>query len=664
MTNASSPNHTSIRSEAKKLALRGFKVFAIRADKKYPLRRGWQDEATDDAFTVLETFPEDANIGIACGEDFTVIDADAAAGGLEGVKTLKLPRTFSVRTAGGGLHYYFRTPQGCAVDNSVRKLAQGVDVRGRGGLVVAPGSRVGGKEYVIEDDAPIAELPAEIIAKCRKAREREKTPSDVVRDPPGSRERGEAFIRNCPECHEGERSAEQTPGVVYGRDNAATAVAMRLYDFAVSRDTCRELLDVWNEKKCSPPLDDDALDRIAGSAEKSKQDAIGRDDPTRAFDIVEPAPNELVADSSRPRLFSPGAARWKGKLPERIPFVVDRLIPRGFVTLLVSAGGRGKSTLAQQLISCVASGKPFLGFPVLERGSAAGIFCEDAEGTLHARQLKICAGLGEDLEALESSIEALSYVGAAHELWRSGKAFTPMLDEIDADITEKGNVRLLVLDGTSHLYSGSEIDRSEVTKFIAGLTRLATKHAMAIVLITHESKSTADSDTHAASGSTAWINAARSVLKLNPVKEADDTVRELLHIKSNLSKREGPIRCALREGFFVLLASSSQRARECRQVAEDLIHTALSTGENLSPKPRAGNFAPKWLVANQQGRDFSEAEFKDALAQLLASTFVCEEYVTKGGGKKAQRIGYPTDPDGSRTVTVADGSGPVGPQPS
>src|SRR2546426_3381136 len=43
-------------------------------------------------------------------------------------------------TGGGGLHFYFRWP-GFAVSNSAGKLGGGLDVRGNGGQVVAPGSR-------------------------------------------------------------------------------------------------------------------------------------------------------------------------------------------------------------------------------------------------------------------------------------------------------------------------------------------------------------------------------------------------------------------------------------------------------------------------------------------------------------------------------------------
>ena len=43
-------------------------------------------------------------------------------------------------TAGGGEHHYYREPAGQAFGNSEGNLPEGINVRGRGGLVVAPGA--------------------------------------------------------------------------------------------------------------------------------------------------------------------------------------------------------------------------------------------------------------------------------------------------------------------------------------------------------------------------------------------------------------------------------------------------------------------------------------------------------------------------------------------
>ena len=157
-------------------------------------------------------------------------------------------------------------------------------------------------------------------------------------------------------------------------------------------------------------------------------------------------------------------------------------------------------------------------------------------------------------------------------------------------------------------------------------------------MITHEAKSSADTDTHAASGSTAWINACRSVLKLNWPDRTND-VRELRHIKVNDAKLvQAPIRCELQDSLFVPLVGGAKRMEECMQLAAGLIDAAIKSRTNLSPNPTARNFVVKWAVKSQPvGGNFSEAEFKDAIVRLISDgIFVVEDYSSKG--KPAKRI--------------------------
>src|SRR5262250_517001 len=47
--------------------------------------------------------------------DLVVVDVDRRHGGHETIKKYSVPLTFTVRTPGGGLHYYFACPRGgCA----------------------------------------------------------------------------------------------------------------------------------------------------------------------------------------------------------------------------------------------------------------------------------------------------------------------------------------------------------------------------------------------------------------------------------------------------------------------------------------------------------------------------------------------------------------------
>lgn len=79
------------------------------------------------------------------------------------------PETFTVETP-HGFHFYFRAPEHIAIKSSVSKLAKNVDVRGYGGYVVGPGSKVKDetgeiKTYTENSDEKIKDMPQWLVEK-------------------------------------------------------------------------------------------------------------------------------------------------------------------------------------------------------------------------------------------------------------------------------------------------------------------------------------------------------------------------------------------------------------------------------------------------------------------------------------------------------------------
>lgn len=129
-------------------------------------------DATTDEVTIREWWRRwpDANVGIAMGHGLVALDIDPRSGGDAAWKALEekygaAPATLRSHSGGGGYHLIFRTdlPIGC------RKgaLPGGIDVRGRGGLiVVAPSLHVTGNRYAWApgagpgEEVEIAPLPA------------------------------------------------------------------------------------------------------------------------------------------------------------------------------------------------------------------------------------------------------------------------------------------------------------------------------------------------------------------------------------------------------------------------------------------------------------------------------------------------------------------------
>jgi hypothetical protein len=104
-------------------------------------------DATTDVDRVARYWRQcpEANIGIATGErnNITVLDVDPRHGGDASLAALvarhgELPETLRSQTGSGGEHIIFEHIAG--VRNSAGKLGVGLDIRGDGGLIIAPPS--------------------------------------------------------------------------------------------------------------------------------------------------------------------------------------------------------------------------------------------------------------------------------------------------------------------------------------------------------------------------------------------------------------------------------------------------------------------------------------------------------------------------------------------
>jgi hypothetical protein len=125
-----------------------------------------------------------ANIGLATGHRFDVLDVDGAAGA-HAIRILAFEHGLVssgplVRTGGGGWHYYL-TPTGLGNASSVG--LDHVDWRGRGGYVVAPPSRhPSGHPYQWTPgrdlDSPPGQVPAVLLERLQP-RQRQRPPAPV-----------------------------------------------------------------------------------------------------------------------------------------------------------------------------------------------------------------------------------------------------------------------------------------------------------------------------------------------------------------------------------------------------------------------------------------------------------------------------------------------------
>jgi bifunctional DNA primase/polymerase-like protein len=221
--------------------------------------RGLLDASTDEV-VVRKWFTDEtqANLGVRT-DRLVVIDVDPRHDGDSSLAALEHDHdfpTWRVITGGGGQHVIFRCPEGVTVNSSNAQsnplLGAGIDIRAKGGYIVAPPSRhISGHSYCWSvdhhpDDVPIAEAPSWLV---------EALTADKRSSSTGGR-RNAAW-------------ALDQAGFVYEyRDMAVCAVAGKLLR-AISLDPAfvSVLVHDWNARHCRPPLSERAvaeiLDRIA-----------------------------------------------------------------------------------------------------------------------------------------------------------------------------------------------------------------------------------------------------------------------------------------------------------------------------------------------------------------------------------------------------------------
>jgi putative DNA primase/helicase len=179
-----------------------------------------------------------AGVGVVTGplSDVLVLDVDGPEGEAE-LKKHGHPLTPMVRTAGGGLHLYFKHPPG-DVRTGIR-VAPGLDIKARGGYVVAPPS-VGANgmpyEWIVSPkEAELAEVP-EWLRKLVEA-PRGKGPAGPV--------------------------GEKIPS---GKRNATLAsLAGSMRRRGMDEEAIFAALSATNESRCEPALEAEEVRKIAAS---------------------------------------------------------------------------------------------------------------------------------------------------------------------------------------------------------------------------------------------------------------------------------------------------------------------------------------------------------------------------------------------------------------
>ena len=264
---------------------RGWSVVPLRPREKRPLIR-WEvlQSTRPSVAEIAEWYRRwpDANVGIVTGEisNLIVLDIDPKHGGDTTLERLgqrfgELPPTVEARTGGGGRHLYFAHPGGF-IRNRVG-LAQGIDLRGDGGYIVAPPSvHPSGERYVWSRglspaQTELAPLPRWLISPSAEWRVGRSLADwrRLVRD-----------------------------GVLEGKRNSTIAsLTGHLLWHGVDPEVVNELLLAWNRVRCRPPLDDAEVAQVVASIVRLHVE----DERVQAWPSTTPTVSSKTSDKRRAR---------------------------------------------------------------------------------------------------------------------------------------------------------------------------------------------------------------------------------------------------------------------------------------------------------------------------------------------------------------------------
>lgn len=280
--------------QALTLASQGFFVFPLIENSKLPAIEAWQHRASRDPQQIkrwwidpVMGWDQGFNIGICTtryGDDeaLLVVDVDNKNGkcGDDSILEIELagfdfPRTRTQSTPTGGRHLVYRCP--VAVRQGADVLGSGLDIRSRGGFIVAAGSTVEAGEYVI-DESPVGEAPAWLIEKCGEAKEEApRVDAPLAVNQESAINRARQWLEN-----DAPLALENAGG-----DHTTFQVAARVKDFGVGDEDCFVLLlHYWNDR-CSPPWHYDDLREKVRNAYRYGKDPVGVAAPEAQFPVVD-----------------------------------------------------------------------------------------------------------------------------------------------------------------------------------------------------------------------------------------------------------------------------------------------------------------------------------------------------------------------------------------
>ncbi len=552
---------------------RGFSVIPVGNDKK-PLIN-WKEyqnkRATPEQIKEwLEKYPA-MNIAIVTGKISGIVVIDIEKDG----SSQGYPPTVTAKSGGGGIHLYYKHP-GYEVPNGAR-VKELTDIRGDGGYVLAAPSVSDKGEYewiISPDDSDFSEWPVEItkIASFKEDKDKKwliakNGVSEGSRNDSAASMAGKIISSMDPELWEilGWEQIE-----IWNSNNTPPLSE-------------RELRNVWNSIKRLHVQSNKTQARNTSQVKYGKGKAI-----VKCFTDIQSVPISWL---------------WTGR------------IALGKLTMVAGDPGLGKSLVTATLAAHVSKGYAWpVDQSIPPTGDIILISAEDDPADTIKPRLEAAGADCTRIHVVEAIQEEI--VDAESESTQRMFSFKRDIATLGDLLSTLPNCRLVIIDPISaYLDSTDSNNNSDIRGLLAPLSELASKHKVAIVLVSHLNKNSGGNASYRVMGSLAFTAAVRTAYIVT--KDKDNPERRLLMpLKNNIAKDKTGL------AYSIVEAENGQPV-----IAWESEPVEMTTEEALA-------------ISQSTEQHTATDEAVDFLIDLLANGSVKAEEANK----EAQRIGISSKP--------------------
>lgn len=505
----------------------GIPVFPCEVHGKRPATpNGFHDATTDSDKINAWWTTADYNLAFSPGMvGLTVVDLDPHA-----KPSGALPPTYTVKTPRGQHLYYLGE-----ASSSASKIGEHVDTRGIGGYVLAPPSRVLGRnltgcpeanwEKLFHYEAVVhmdyTPLPHWIPERL-KAVDTPLKATITILDLPQNIERARKLLS---------RYVEQDDVAVEGMggDYRTYQVCCELLDLGLSPIAAQEVLeDVWNPA-CMPPWSSEELEQKLYNASQYQQNEAGAYGVDKAVDVFGGVVGELLKESKANVKLSRFYFKDESEMDDEPDpkWLVKDLISERSTVMMYGKSGSYKSFLAMELCLAIATGKQTFGSDT----TPGLVFYGALEGKAHLKKARRAWRI---LRGIEGKIENF-FVGAAPMIAVGGE-MQAFGDEIAKRCAGR-KPTLIVIDTLSKAMAGlNENDAGDAGKFIQFCDSLVEAFGCTVLIIHHQSDK---EGSRGARGSSAFFAGFDTVLEVEAYKP---TKAVAVHVRKHkdAEEREAP----------------------------------------------------------------------------------------------------------------------------